>query len=116
MASAKDPVTRLGHILHEINGIQSETAGVPVDRIIRTYGLLRLTERGLQIISEAAKELPEEVRAREPDIPWRKIIGIGNILQHEYHRVNEADIRSILEQHLPALKLAVERLLADLQT
>ncbi len=86
MASAKDPVTRLGHILHEINGIQSETAGVPVDRIIRTYGLLRLTERGLQIISEAAKDLPEEVRGGSRISHGEKIIGIGNILQHEYHR------------------------------
>lgn len=111
MTSAKSPHIRLQHMLQNIDGILGSTAGLPFARIASDFLLLRATERALQIISEAAKELPPEVRELEPEVPWRQIIGIGNYLRHEYYRINEADIRSILEVHLPNLRPAVIRLL-----
>lgn len=114
MRSAKNPRVRLQHMLENINGILDHTSGLQFDAILSDYLLIRATERGLQIISEAAKELPPEIRALEPDVPWSQIIGIGNFLRHEYYRINESDIRSILEVHLPALLPAVERLMKRL--
>jgi prolyl oligopeptidase len=46
-----------------------------------------LTERGLEIISEASRRLSDELKARHPQIPWSKVAGIGNVLRHEYERV-----------------------------
>eukprot|EP01037_Dinobryon_pediforme_P030773 gene30773-34982_t len=45
------------------------------------------TERALEIISEAARRLPDEIIERHPEIEWVKIKAIGNILRHEYHRI-----------------------------
>ena len=56
------------------------------------------TERALEIISEAARRLPDEIIERHPEIEWVKIKAIGNILRHEYHRIapkNRVGSRSI---------------------
>jgi uncharacterized protein with HEPN domain len=115
MGNAKDPRVRLGHILENIDGILESTAGLDMSYILSKYMLIRSTERGLQIISEAAKELPQDIRDLEPDVPWSKIIGIGNFLRHEYYRINETDIQSIVKTHLPELRPAVAHLLARLE-
>ena len=73
-----------------------------------------MVERAIQIISEAAKELPEEVRSLEPDIPWRNIIGIGNFLRHEYYRVDPHVLDGVLRNELPRLKQAIIRLMQSL--
>lgn len=115
MTSAKSPRIRLQHIMTEINGIQGETDGLQFATVASNYGLIRIVERGLQIISEAAKELPPEVRALEPGVPWKDIIGLGNFLRHEYYRINETDIKTILEDDLPVLRLAVLRLMEQVK-
>jgi uncharacterized protein with HEPN domain len=46
-----------------------------------------LVERGVEILSEASRHLPDGVKARHPEIPWRKVAGIGNILRHSYERI-----------------------------
>jgi uncharacterized protein with HEPN domain len=43
-----------------------------------------LVERGIEIISEASRHPADELKARRPEIPWRKVAGIGNVLRHEY--------------------------------
>ncbi len=69
----------------------------------------------LQIIGEAARALPEEVRALAPDIPWLKIIGMRNILVHGYFGIDTAVVWDTVNQDIPALKPAVERLLQRLE-
>ena len=69
--------------------------------------------RHLQIIGEAARALPEDVRALAPEIPWSSIIGIRNILVHGYFDTDivwEAATRDV-----PAIEPAVERLLKTLE-
>ena len=41
-----------------------------------------VVERAVEIISEASRRLPESVKERRPEIPWRKIAGVGNVLSH----------------------------------
>ena len=45
--------------------------------------------RALEIISEAARRLPDELRARHPELPWRAIMGAGNVYRHNYDNVLE---------------------------
>lgn len=111
MLSAKHPRVRLAHILETIDGVPDITAGLDIEAILASFMHVRATERAFQIISEAAKELPAEVRAAEPDVPWRNIIGIGNLLRHEYYRIDPAVLADILVTELPVLRRAVLRLL-----
>jgi uncharacterized protein with HEPN domain len=110
MSAANDPRVRLGHILREIFGIEETVRGVPFEEVARTYTLVRSVERGLQIISEAAKALPEDVRQRAPEVSWRQIVSLGNYPRHEYHRIDMVDVEDIVTVHLPALRASVEAL------
>ena len=82
--------------------------------VIDDYLTLRAVERAIQIISEAAKELPVELRRTEPGAPWSDVIGIGNLLRHEYYRIDRTAIQAILFEHLPRLRVAVIRLSAQI--
>lgn len=65
------------------------------------------TTRALEIISEAARRLPPSVRERHPDLPWRAIMGVGNVLRHNYDDVAEEQVwRTVLED-LPTLDRAI---------
>lgn len=115
MTSAKHPRVRLQHMLENIDGVLDATAGLQIEAILGSFVLIRTTERALQIISEAAKELPDELRAMEPDVPWKAIIGIGNFLRHEYYRLNPTVLATALSDELPKLRPAVLRLMERVQ-
>ncbi len=62
-----------------------------------------LLQRGIEIISEASRRLPEDMKARHPGVPWRKVAGIGNVLRHEYERVAHDVLWHVLHEDLPTL-------------
>ena len=63
--------------------------------------------RALEIISEAARRLAPSVRERHPELPWRAIMGVGNVLRHNHDDVAEEQVwRTVLED-LPALDRAI---------
>lgn len=75
---------RLQDILDEIAGIRAVTAGLCFDAFERSWITLRATQHALLIISEAVKNLPPDLKARRPEIPWERIRALGNFLRHEY--------------------------------
>ena len=78
------------------------------------YTLRRAAERALQIISEAAKTLPSDMLEAFPEMPWSAIIGIGNILRHEYQHIDDKRLWEILDVHLPKLRPVVTKMIAEL--
>lgn len=69
----------------------------------------------LQIIGEAAVNLTSEVRARAPDVPWREIIGMRNILVHDYESVDLDVVWDVVENELPALRSKLAELLTQVK-
>jgi uncharacterized protein with HEPN domain len=61
-------------------------------------------ERSFEILSEASRHMPDDMKARFPDIPWRKVAGIGNVLRHEYADVAPRLLYEIVREHLSALE------------
>jgi uncharacterized protein with HEPN domain len=68
----------------------------------------------LMIISEAVRAIDPAIRQRHPSIPWRQIAGMRNILVHDYFRINEEIVWETVENHVPALKAEVGRILGQL--
>jgi uncharacterized protein with HEPN domain len=81
----------------------------------KAWLLQRGTERGLEIISEAVRHIPNQLLERQPQISWPDIRSIGNIIRHEYHRVDPDVIWSVVSDDLPALKSAVQELLKQVE-
>jgi uncharacterized protein with HEPN domain len=73
----------------------------------------RAVERAVQIVSEAAKALPPDFLAKYSDAPWNAIIGIGNVLRHEYQRFDDKQLWEIATIHLPKLQPVVARMLTE---
>lgn len=59
------------------------------------------------------KNLPEEVKGRQPQIPWERIRVLGNFLRHEYASIDNARIWNIVSEHLRPLEVAVRTLLDE---
>jgi hypothetical protein len=65
--------------------------------------------------SPKPRRIPPELQARQPNIPWAQIMGIGNVLRHEYHRVSDALIWNVVQDYLPPLKGAIAAIEAELK-
>jgi uncharacterized protein with HEPN domain len=102
---------RLVDIRDAIRGIHDVTAGATFDGFANSWGMQRAVERGLEIISEASRHVPADLKALAPDIPWRQIAAIGNLLRHEYQRTDIMATWNIIEEHLPPLGIAIEQLI-----
>jgi uncharacterized protein with HEPN domain len=73
--------------------------------------LQRGVERSLEIISEAVRHLPEAILATSPEIAWADIRSIGNLIRHEYWRVDPDILWAVITDDLPPLHMAIEAML-----
>jgi uncharacterized protein with HEPN domain len=68
--------------------------------------------RNLEIIGEAAKHIPDEVRVMIPEIEWRKAAGLRDMLAHAYFGIDDAILWDVVQHKVPELQQAVQSLLA----
>ncbi len=55
------------------------------------------------------RHIPDELLVSAPDVPWKKIRGIGSILRHEYHKIADDVIWSVVTENMGPLRAAIER-------
>ncbi len=110
----RDPAERLRDILDAIAAIERHfgegRAAFEQDELLQTWFL-----HHLQIIGEAMRALPEEVRALSPGIPWPQVIGMRNILVHGYFDIDAEAVWNTVAEGIPVLKPQVQELLRRLE-
>src|SRR5262249_48873468 len=84
---ASSPELALRDITAAIAHIERKLEGIALGDFLGDLDRRRIVERCLEIISEASRRLPEALKQRHPEIPWRKVAGIGNILRHDYEEI-----------------------------
>lgn len=67
--------------------------------------------RNLEIIGEAAKNIPNHIREKYPEIEWKKIAGLRDVLAHEYFGIDLEVVWDIVKSKLPVFKNQVNRIL-----
>lgn len=101
---ARSSVTlRLAEIIEAIDRLHEVVGGASFDALEGDWQRQWLIERGLEIISEASRRLPESLKARYPEIPWRKVASIGNVLRHDYGNVSAPLLWKVVKEDLPVL-------------
>ena len=88
--------------------LSASTTTLFIEIDFRVYGVIRC----LEIISEASRRLPDNIKARHPTIEWKEMAAAGNIYRHEYEDVAERRIWSTVRLALPALRAVIESELA----
>ena len=71
--------------------------------------------RNFEVIGEAVKRIPESMKEERPDIPWRRIAGLRDVLIHQYLRVDLEAVWAIVRDDLHEFKQAVAEILAEMQ-
>jgi uncharacterized protein with HEPN domain len=100
----------LAEIIEALDGIGAAANGETADDFETDWLLRRGVERGIEIFSEAARHTPDELLEAAPEIPWKQIRGIGNVLRHEYHKTSDAIVWAVVTENLPPLRQAIQRI------
>jgi uncharacterized protein with HEPN domain len=104
---------RVAHILESIETIQEALRDKTLDTMKDDLMLRLAVERSLEIICEASRRIPDDVKARHAQIDWRGMVDFGNELRHAYHRVNPSLLWEITQRDLPPLKAFVELIIRE---
>lgn len=107
---------RLVHILTAIDVIQALLATKTLEELASDIPLRFSVERAFEVICEASRRLPDNVKAQEKAINWRRMVDFGNELRHAYHRINPQILMEIAAHDLPPLKAFAERVIHESQS
>ena|SRR5215471_204538 len=110
------PSDRAGLALTDIRDnarlAQEFVAGMSAEDFSEDRRTFYAVTRCLEIVSEAARRLPSELRDRHPELPWRAIMGVGNVYRHDYDNVDEDMVWRTVQRSLEPLLAVVEEELA----
>jgi uncharacterized protein with HEPN domain len=102
-------------IVESIRDIESFISGMDLETFGRDRKTFNAVVRSLEIIGEAAKKIPDEVKEKYPDIPWKDITGMRDKLIHEYFGVDRKIVWEVASQELPAIAPSFQRLENELR-
>ena len=102
---------RISDILDAITAIQEYTAGMDLKRFTVDRKTVDAVVRNFTIIGEAATRIPEQVIAENPEIPWRDMSDMRNIVVHKYFGVSNKILWETIQSDLPPLVPLLQKLL-----
>jgi uncharacterized protein with HEPN domain len=104
---------RLQDILDAIEKIQRYVADFSADTFKTNEQLVDSVTMNLFIIGEAANRIPTDIQDHYSEIDWRNIIGLRNIVAHEYFRINLDRIWDVIAVEIPLLQTQVQKILEE---
>jgi uncharacterized protein with HEPN domain len=106
----------LRDVLHHIDLAIEFTGGRDRDAFTADLRTVYAVTRCLEIISEASRRLPDDLKTRHPAIAWKQMAAAGNVYRHNYEDVAARFVWETVQQALPPLRAVVEEEVARLQS
>jgi uncharacterized protein with HEPN domain len=106
---SRDIVLVFAAITHNIALARRFIEDISYETFVADERTLYAVTRCLEIISEAVRRLPDDLKARYPEVPWRRIAGAGNVYRHDYEDVLAGILWDTVRDHLHALENAVRQ-------
>ena len=100
----KESITRIQSYTRDVNLSEFEANSEKIDAVVRN----------LEIIGEAVKGIPSTITAKYPDIQWQDIVGMRNILVHDYFGVDVQIVWRTVQERLPSFLLVINSILMSL--
>lgn len=108
----RDPAVYLEDILEAIERIREYAAGMKLESFSADRKSVDAILFNLQTIGEAAKGVPEGLRSLAPEVDWRKVAGLRDLIAHAYFQVDLEIVWDVVESKLDILESSVRRILA----
>ena len=102
-------------ILETIERVEAKVTGRSFAEFEADWEFRFIVQRAIEIISEASRRIPDELKAMRPEIRWSSIAGIGNVLRHEYHTISNKVVWDVALAELAPLKVAIQALAANVE-
>lgn len=97
----------LQDILDTITDIEIFTENVEFEAFQANREKVLAIVKSIEILGEAVKKVPDDIRNQYPDIPWKSIAGMRDVLVHEYWGIDVNVIWATVQEGLPPLKAAI---------
>ena len=101
---------RIQDIKESVEGILKSTEKVTEDEFYNTIILQMAVIRWLEIIGEAAKYVPAEVKMKYPNIPWKEMSAMRDVAIHDYAELIPGDIWKTIKKDIPLLKEELDKI------
>jgi uncharacterized protein with HEPN domain len=102
-------------ILDAINDIAVFIGNLSFEKFVKDKKTINAVVRSLEIIGEAAKNVPRSLKIRYEDIPWKQMAGMRDKLIHEYFGVDTEILWKVVKEELPPVKPLIKKMLEDLE-
>jgi uncharacterized protein with HEPN domain len=103
-------------ILENMKDAEEFVRGMEFEQFSGDKKTINAALRSVEIIGEASKHVPDPVRDRYPDIPWKEMAGMRDKVTHAYFRVDLEAVWVVIAERIPKLRPAIEQVAADLET
>lgn len=100
-------------ILDSMNDIETFIAGISFEKFLDDKKTINAVIRSLEVIGEAAKNIPENIKNKHPEVPWKKMAGMRDKLIHEYSGIDESIVWKVAKDELPPIKSFIEKILVE---
>lgn len=98
------PLEYLRHILDEIEYLMDASLGLKKEQFLQDATLRRAFVRSIEIIGEASKKVPPDLKNRHPGVNWKAIAGMRDRLIHDYFGVDYEIVWDVVQNKIPALR------------
>lgn len=111
----RNPKLFLTDIFESIELIEKYSKNLNYNKFLENNEAQDAIMRRIEIIGEAAKSVPLKIRKEHPNIPWKQIAGMRNMLAHEYFGIVMKRIWDTTQKDLPKLKKQILKIIEGLQ-